>query len=808
MVSQAHIRTSGFINTTHLKKLAAKLFMTTALVGTSMVVLSPDSAVAQGAASQVSAEKQFNIQAQPLANALNSFGRQAGLQISLASAVTQGLSSQSVSGSFTPSVALSRLLKGTNLSFDISPEGTVFITGEQQSTAVGEAVASDAITLDMITVTAGGFAQSVVEAPASVTVIPREELEKKPYRSLIDAVRHVEGVTMIGGDNGDISIRGMPGSGTLILVDGRRQNSTRELNPKSGNSVEDNWMPPIGAVERIEVVRGPMSSRYGSDAMGGVINIITRKVADKWTGSLGADMTVQGNSHSGNSQQGDFYLNGPLIADTLGLQVWGYKKLRDEDEIIGGFNKEDNLNGTARLWFTPTENHDFMLEAHRSRQRYWAEPGMSIKPADKEFERDYKRESYTFAHTGRWDLGTSQFSYIYDEASRDALTAGEPDRWMPSVTNHTIDGSFVAPVGESHMVSIGGQWRRQKLDIGGMRNGQLPPLPDGTPATGQLVAEVDQWALFVEDEWRVFDSFALTGGVRYDNNSIFGDQLSPRLYANWQPTENWAIKGGVATGFVAPTLKEYVPYIGNGQRGGATTWGNPELKPETSVNKEIGIYYDNLDNFTANATYFHTTYKNKIANSGSRCLNAPNGQPSNSDGCWTGADGRPMSVYFNVPEAVIQGVELAARWGITDDVALSGTYTYTKSNMKTAGIDIYGFPLGQADGLAPVATPRHVVSAKLDWQAHEDLGTYVRVNYRSKDNQGVNWGGGSKPMNESAGDLLTFDAGLSWQVNEHFTVNAAVYNITNKTNYNPDRTNSYQYIEDGRRFWLGARTSF
>lgn len=391
MVSQAHIRPSGFINTTRLKKLAAKLFMTTALVGISMVVLSPVSAVAQGAANQVSAEKQFNIQVQPLANALNSFGRQAGLQISLASSVTQGLSSQSVNGSFTPSAALSRLLKGTNLTFDISPEGTVFITGEQQSTAVGEAVASDTIALDMITVTAGGFAQSVVEAPASVTVIPREELEKKPYRSLIDAVRHVEGVTMIGGDNGDISIRGMPGSGTLILVDGSRQNSTRELNPKSGNSVEDNWMPPIGAVERIEVVRGPMSSRYGSDAMGGVINIITRKVADKWTGSLGADMTVQGNSHSGNSQQGDFYLNGPLIADILGFQVWGYKKLRDEDEIIGGFNKEDNLNGTARLWFTPTENHDFMLEAHRSRQRYWAEPGMSIKPAEKEFERDYKR---------------------------------------------------------------------------------------------------------------------------------------------------------------------------------------------------------------------------------------------------------------------------------------------------------------------------------------------------------------------------------------------------------------------------------
>ena len=808
MLSQAYRPSFRFMQTSRPAKLATKLLVTSALIGTGVSLVFPVTVFAQSNVDRAAALHNFNIQAQSLAGALNNFGRQTGLQISAPASATQGLSSQAVSGSLTPSAALSRLLKDTGLAFTISSDGTVYITPQQQSSAGGEPAVAGTVALDMITVTAGGFAQSVVEAPASITVIPREELEKKPYRSLIDAARHVEGVTMIGGDDGDISIRGMPGSGTLILVDGRRQNSTRELNPKSGNSVEDNWMPPVGAVERIEVVRGPMSSRYGSDAMGGVINIITRKVADKWTGSLGADMTVQGNSRSGNSHQGDFYLNGPLVADTLGLQVWGYKKTRKEDEIVGGFNEEDNLNGTARLWFTPTENHDFMLEAHRSRQRYWAEPGMSISEKSQDFYRDYKRESYTFAHTGRWDLGTSQLSYSYDEASRDAYTADVADSWMPGISNHTVDGSFVAPVGENHMLSVGGQWRRQILDIGGMRNGQLPPLPDGTPATGQLVAEVDQWALFVEDEWSVFDSFSLTGGLRYDNNSIFGDQLSPRLYANWQPTENWAIKGGVATGFVAPTMKEYVPYIGNGQRGGATTWGNPDLKPETSLNKEIGIYYDNLDNFTANATYFHTNYKNKIANSGSRCLDAPSGQPVTDKGCWAGPDGRPMSVYFNVPEAVIQGVELATRWGFAEDWALSGTYTYTKSNLKTAGVNIYGFPLSQTDGLAPVSTPRHVVSAKLDWQAREELSTFVRANYRSKDNQGVSWGGGSNPMNESAGDLLTFDAGLSWQINDHFTVNAAVYNITNKTNYDAERTGSYQYIEDGRRFWLGARTSF
>lgn len=783
------------------RRLLTTLMMSTALcLGAVPMVLPAVPAGAQEARSHA-----FDIPSQPLGSALRALADKTGVQIAYQTSVASGATAPAVKGTMSTEQALGRLLSVSGLRYNFTNANTVTILDAAVAAETGD-VGADTTVLDTVTVTAGGFSQSLMEAPASITVIPREELEKRPYRSLMDAVRHVEGVTMIGGDNGDISIRGMPASGTLIMVDGRRQNSTRELNPKGGNAVEDNWMPPIGAVERIEVVRGPMSSRYGSDAMGGVINIITKKVADRWSGSLGADMTIQGNSQSGNARQGDFYVTGPIVPDMLGLQLWGYKTRRDEDAIARGFNKTDNLNGTARLWFTPTPDHDFMLEAHRSRQQYWETPGKSAAGTSKVY-RDYLRESYTLAHTGRWDIGTSQFSYIYDHGARDAFTAGVADSWMPDLTNHTLDGSFVAPVGESHTVSFGGQWRRQTLDIGGMRNGKLPPLPNGTPATGQLVAKVDQWALFLEDEWRLTDDFSLTGGVRYDDNSIFGGHISPRLYANWRPDEHWAIKGGVATGFVAPTMQQYVPYIGNGQAGGATTWGNPDLLPETSINKEIGVYYDNLDNFSANITYFHTDYRDKIANTGSRCLTAPSGQPVKA-GCWVGPDGRPMSVYFNVPEAVIQGVELAARWTMTETLTLSGSYTYTDSKMNTPGMSVYGFPLSQADGLAPVSTPRHVATARLDWQARENLSTYVKGNYRSADNQGVNWGGGSNPMQKSVGSLLTFDAGLSWLINENLTLNAAVFNITDKTNFEPDRTTGYQYVEDGRRFWLGMRGTF
>src|SRR5690606_5177528 len=132
----------------------------------------------------------------------------------------------------------------------------------------------------------------------------------------------------------DISIRGMAAGYTMLLVDGVRQNS-RETRPNSdGPGIEQGWMPPIEAIERIEVIRGPMSSLYGSDAMGGVINIITRKVAKEWGGSIRVEGTKQSHSRSGDIYGGNFYLTGPIKTDLLGVQIYGNLSRRDEDKFV------------------------------------------------------------------------------------------------------------------------------------------------------------------------------------------------------------------------------------------------------------------------------------------------------------------------------------------------------------------------------------------------------------------------------------------------------------------------------------------
>ncbi|HET7409312.1 MAG TPA: TonB-dependent receptor plug domain-containing protein, partial [Paracoccaceae bacterium] len=203
--------------------------------------------------------------------------------------------------------------------------------------------------LGPIVVTATGFEQNVAEAPASITVVTREELETGAFRDLTDALRQVQGVTVTGSANEkDIFIRGLPGKYTLILVDGKRQN-TRDARTNGSSGFEQSFIPPLAAIDRIEIVRGPMSSLYGSDAMGGVINIITRRVADEWSGQFALEGTLQQDRDSGDSGQAGFYTSGPIVEDTVGLQLWGRAFARAEDDIAGGITSAREVDMTGKL---------------------------------------------------------------------------------------------------------------------------------------------------------------------------------------------------------------------------------------------------------------------------------------------------------------------------------------------------------------------------------------------------------------------------------------------------------------------------
>ncbi|MGE8620573.1 MAG: TonB-dependent receptor domain-containing protein, partial [Achromobacter spanius] len=367
--------------------------------------------------------------------------------------------------------------------------------------------ASEAKTLETVVVTASGYEQQIQDAPASISVITREDLDKKFYRDVNDALLEVPGVIITGGgDRQDISLRGMGPQYTLILIDGKRQNSRETRTNSDSAGVEGGWTPPLAAIERIEVVRGPMSSLYGSDAMGGVINIITRKVPDEWGGEIRMDTTIQESNKSGDIYQGNFYLAGPIKNDLLGLQIYGQASQRDEDDIVNGFRKRNSDSVTAKLALTPNRDHDIVLEATTMRQKTQETLGKTVAPlapgvacprtgCPASGQNDYRSNKWALSHTGRWGWAVSD-SYVqqeeFDNRSR-----------QMKVKNLNLQTSWTMPLG-SHMLTLGGTYLSQRL------NDQTGNQLSGGPS------KIDryQWALFAEDEWRLTESFAVTTGLR------------------------------------------------------------------------------------------------------------------------------------------------------------------------------------------------------------------------------------------------------------------------------------------------------
>ncbi|WP_230533543.1 TonB-dependent receptor domain-containing protein [Microvirga roseola] len=664
-------------------------------------------------------------------------------------------------------------------------------------------VAGNVINLDQLVVTAAGFEQTVKDAPASISVITREELEKGAFRDLTDALQEVQGVAVTGVANEkDIFIRGLPGTYTLILVDGKRQ-STRDARTNGNSGFEQSFIPPLSAIERIEVVRGPMSSLYGSDAMGGVINIITRKVADAWVGAVETDATLQQHSQFGNSAQGTFYAGGPLIHRMLGLQVWGRGYGRAEDEFISGITgaREGSIGG--RLTFTPHVNHDFLLEGGFTRVRRSASVLGTLEPLSADTYNDNDRKHWSATHIGRWGWTTSEFSIQQEWAERRSYSEDPftslftKNLRSPEIRNTVVDGKFTTPFDllGTHTLVTGGQWFNATLID------QNPGRRTGHDET----FEVNQWALYAEDEWRFSPSFSLTGGLRMDHHEIYGAHYSPRAYAVWHTTPNLTLKGGVSTGFRAPEIRQIAPGYAYTTGGRGCTYGpfgtcgviiaDPGLRAETSTSYEVAALWDSLDGFTASATYFYTDFRDKITNA--LVLDAA-GNPVR----WSEDPNYRLWYNYNIDDAVIQGVELAATWRATDTISLRGTYTFTHSEQKTG--DFIGFPLAR--------TPEHMANARVDWITPvAGLTTWAALNYHGVEIvAGARIGTNGTPVliNNTPGRkydaYATVDFGASYAFTDQLKLNAAIYNIFDKEIEPTD----YNTVVEGRRFWMGLSATF
>ncbi|MFA1238149.1 ligand-gated channel protein [Serratia odorifera] len=632
---------------------------------------------------------------------------------------------------------------------------------------------------DTMVVTASGFQQKIQDSPASISVIPRQQLEEKAYRDVTDALKDVPGVVVSGGgSSSDISIRGMSSKYTLILVDGKRVD-TRGTRPNSDNAgIEQGWLPPLEAIERIEVVRGPMSSLYGSDAMGGVINVITRKTSTTqgWKGSLHADATFQERRDSGDLFQTNAYASGPLIDGLLGLRVNGLLSHRAEDEIVNGYNEQRMRSGTAVFSLTPDDKNEFDFEIGRSLQDRNSTPGKSVAAErcskgkctpSQVSESLYTRTNYALTHNGYYDFGHTN-SYVQREETNN------PGRNM-KMYNTIFNTQNQFELGD-HMLNLGGQYRYEKLADGG---NQLVAAQDVNQLTRW------SWALFAEDEWALTNDFSLTTGLRMDQDQNYGSHWTPRMYGVWHLAEQWTLKGGVSAGYRSPDLRQSSPNWGQATGGGVRSGiivGNPDLQPEKSLSEEIGLMWDNLKGINAGVTVFNTDFKDKITEV-RRCEDTPD--------CMIGTTHYDfISDRVNVDKANMRGVEATFGWQISKDWQWNTNYTYTSSEQKSGQFE--GKPLNQM--------PKHMINSTLDWQATHDVSLWSRVNFRSKTSEYLS----RTSIAQSTPSYTFVDMGLSYKANKNLLVTGGVYNILDK-NVNYD---DYNTTLDGRRYTVGMTYSF
>lgn len=601
---------------------------------------------------------QINIAKQSMSSALVQLANEYSLELAYSPDLVAGMTAPVVSGNLTVDQALQKLLAGTGVEFKRN--------GKNVSLSRRAASAGDETTLPAVTVL--GSAEEQLRQSPGVSIITAEDLEKRPpANDLSEIIRTMPGVNLTGsgssgsyGNSRQIDIRGMGPENTLIMVDGVPVNSRQSIrmgrNGERNTRGDTNWVP-ADAVESIEVLRGPAATRYGSGAMGGVVNIITKKPEKEWAGNIDYYMLVPEDKRESDTKRADFSLSGP-ISDKLSFRLYGdIAKTTPDDSSINSAStsssgttpagregvRNRDINAMFRLDAAPGHVVDFDMGFARQGNIYAGETpaGDTSDEASSLFGSEtntmYRR---TASVNWRGDYGEGRTSKVVlsyegtiNNRVKENMEGGgenngsiESLEWSKSeLKNYRLSSEYTTPLsigGFNQKLTFGGDISHSKLDDPYStsrcpgESGERVNCTSNTKTTDPESTET-LYGLFVEDNIEVLQNLLLIPGIRLDHDNQFGLNWSPSLNAHYFLTPTVTIKAGIAREFKAPNLyQSNENYYGPGCPKSygfksCGVYGNSDLDPEISVNKEIGIdWADN--NWGAGFTVFQNDYKNKI----------------------------------------------------------------------------------------------------------------------------------------------------------------------------------------------------
>ncbi|MDF2502403.1 MAG: cirA 6 [Anaerosporomusa subterranea] len=407
--------------------------------------------------------------------------------------------------------------------------------------------------LDQVTVTASRIEENVATTAKDVSVITKTQLEEKGAKTLADALQGVPGVVVAGqGGPGAKAIPYILGTDrVVVLVDGKRMNLPQGIAIGAGG-IDLNTFLIGDNVERIEVVRGGASALYGADAIGGVINIITKKGAGSQTivsSGFGSDHSYRNSVTTEGSDNGLAWHISGLSDGTDGQRPNSESKNRN---IAVRLDKE--LNQNDALTFT----YD-LYDAHAGL------PGSTAYLTPDDYS-DTLRRNWSLGYTSNHDSGQRLFRYYENEYISKGFNWGSNFRNDNKVTAFEYQDS--AALNKQHTLTWGGEWRKDEV---------WSTAEGGTSRKGITTAG------YLQDRFAWTDKTTLTTGLRYDHNTIYGDNWLPRVEVSYQKDDTTSLFANWGKIFKAPKFDDLYGDDGYGNLG------DPNLKPEEGWTSELGV---------------------------------------------------------------------------------------------------------------------------------------------------------------------------------------------------------------------------
>lgn len=541
------------------------------------------------------------------------------------------------------------------------------------------------------------------EVPIRTEVVTKEEIERYHARNLAEALKYVPGIQLekLHGKEGyGVWIQGMDSDRVMILIDGN------PVTPSSGNAVDVTQIA-VGDVERIEIVKGAMSTLYGASAMGGVINIITQEPTDKFR--FVADVSGGG--------WGDQNINeGPVAKRTGNFEVstkqdkWYAQLVAD---LVGsdGF-KAPNTSGTqgweghkntvsAKFQYQFDNDLKFTLMPRyydESATTYVFQPGNGPIPYVDKYNRMFTTAVLEQQNTNfDWKLRA-----VYESQEGKADKAAKRDT---DTETKQLAGQVGIDLNHSHRLTIGAEYTGDRLDV---LKYETPPKPNVHEVPDKSKHSYD---IYAQDSWFVTDDFELLMGARYDYDDRDMGHVSPTLNGMYS-RHDWLpgrvnLRLGVGAGYRTPSLKELY-YLFDHSQLFYVVKGNPDLRPETSVNYQFGAEWLFPDQGSLEFTAFYSDAKDLIDTALS---------PGESYG------GDPLVKvykYQNFEKTELYGGGLIYRAPIANKLHFDISYDYLMATDLITGKRLPNRPEHQLKvGMDAFVTASTTLTAKWNYQSEE-----------------------------------------------------------------------------------------